>query len=324
MADDPNVPMTRKSPGQVLARLWLRWGWLVRWGGTASVKAAFARVPLGIMVAVVAVTAASQVVGAVRWRIAMCAYGAVTQPNLAVATRLYLIALFYNTYLPGAVGGDVVRAVATRDCFGEHGATGALAVVFVERVLGLFAVFALMFVGVLLAGESTGIEGSLRLGSMIGGAAALAALLMLPLGRRLAPYLPQPLMRLAIRLPAIVRVRDFATVTVLSLVTQLMALITGWMILAALQPGVSVADVLLIVPAALATVFLPITVGGTGAREAVFVVLGGKLLGMTSDDAVAASLLLWLSTLIVGAAGGALLLLGRTTKPPPSYNVTTK
>jgi uncharacterized membrane protein YbhN (UPF0104 family) len=125
---------------------------------------------------------------------------------------------------------------------------------------------------------------------------------MLPLGRRLARFLPGPLARIARQLPLVVRPLDFAAATLLSLATQLAAVVTGWLILRDLHPSVTVADALLIVPAASATAFLPLTVGGTGVREAVFVLLGGKLLGMSSDDAVATSLLLWISTLIVGAA----------------------
>jgi uncharacterized membrane protein YbhN (UPF0104 family) len=58
------------------------------------------------------------------------------------------------------------------------------------------------------------------------------------------------------------------------------------------------------VPLAAATAFLPITVGGAGARETVYVALCGQLFGMPPADALAASLGLWLAHLVVGAAGG--------------------
>jgi hypothetical protein len=56
---------------------------------------------------------------------------------------------------------------------------------------------------------------------------------------------------------------------------------------------------------------LPITVGGAGAREAVYATLCGTLFGMPAADAVAASLGLWLAHLVVGAAGGLAQLVGR-------------
>jgi uncharacterized membrane protein YbhN (UPF0104 family) len=295
----------------------------VRWGGSAlgilyvstlidvaNVRTAFARVSIEVIAASIAILAIGIVLGAVRWRVTLRAYGARARPPLLTAVRLYYVAVFYNTFLPGAVAGDVVRGVVTRDSFGEHGATGALAVVFVERALCLFAVFALVLTGFALFGGAAADHSSLRSWSLIGGAGSLAAVMALPLGRRLARFLPGPLARIARQLPSVTRPLDFASATLLSLSTQLAVVITGWLILRDLHPRVTFADALLVVPAAAATSFLPITVGGTGAREAVFVALGGELLGMSIDDAVAASLLLWLATLIVGAIGGVLVAIG--------------
>jgi uncharacterized membrane protein YbhN (UPF0104 family) len=314
-------------------RWWQRWGWVVRWTGTlagvlyiatvidvASLRDALITVSFAVVLAAAALTAVAQVIGAVRWRTTLAAYGAETRPTLVTAVRLYFVAMFYNCYLPGAVAGDVVRAVVTRASFAHHGATGALAVVFVERMLGLFALFALVVAGVALSGHALGIEGSLRAWSIAGGAVSLAAVLALPLGRRLARILPGPLARIARRLPSVVGPRAFAAALTLSLCTQATSVIAGWLILRALHPGTTLADALLIVPTAVATTLLPITVGGIGAREAAFVFLAGRVLGMTSEDAVAASLLLWLSTLIIGGIGGALLLIGRRGAPAAPAN----
>jgi hypothetical protein len=90
--------------------------------------------------------------------------------------------------------------------------------------------------------------------------------------------------------------------------------LAGWVLLDALA-GLSVAASLLIVPLAAATTFLPITVGGAGAREAVYVALCGRLFGMPEADALAASLGLWFAHLAVGAAGGAMQLLARREPP---------
>jgi len=326
--DDPEP-----SKGTVVGRLWQRWGWAVRWAGTLlgvayiatvvdvdSLRGALVTVSLAVVLAATALTAAGQLIGAVRWRAALSAYGAQTRPSLLTAVRLYFVAMFYNSYLPGAVAGDVVRAVVTRASFEHHGATGALAVVFVERTLGLFAVFALVIAGVALSGAALGIEGSLRTWSIVGGAASLAATLALPLGRRLARILPRPLARIARRLPSVVRPGAFAAAVALSLCTQLTSVIAGWLILRALHPGTTFTDALLIVPTAVATALLPITVGGIGAREAAFVFLAGRVLGMSSEDAVAASLVLWLAALIIGGIGGVLLMIGRRGAPAAPAN----
>jgi uncharacterized membrane protein YbhN (UPF0104 family) len=97
--------------------------------------------------------------------------------------------------------------------------------------------------------------------------------------------------------------------------SQLATALAGWLFLRDFHAGTTFGDALFIVPLASATAFLPITVGGTGAREAVFIVLARQLLGMSSADALAASLLSWLTTLIAGGLGGVLQLVG---EPLPS------
>jgi len=86
--------------------------------------------------------------------------------------------------------------------------------------------------------------------------------------------------------------------------------LAGWILLRAVDPRVDLGSALLIVPLAAATTFLPITVGGAGAREAVYVTLCARLFHMPDDDALAASLALWLAHLICGAIGGLLQLAG--------------
>jgi glycosyltransferase 2 family protein len=76
--------------------------------------------------------------------------------------------------------------------------------------------------------------------------------------------------------------------------------------------GFTLTASLLIVPLAAATTFLPITVGGAGAREAVYVALCGRLFGMPEADALAASIGLWAAHLVVGGLGGVAQLL----RPP--------
>jgi glycosyltransferase 2 family protein len=295
---------------------WQRYGWLVRWLGTAAgiayvatlinvddVKAAGGKLSIGALVLAVALVAANVVAGAQRWRVLLAAYGAKTRPDLFRATQLYFVSFFYNNYLPGAVAGDVVRGVVTRDVFGERGATAGLAVVLVERALGLFGVFLLLAVGLAAAGGSLD-TGSLWIWSALGIAGSLVLVLALPFSRRLAKILPGPLRRIAEKVPELSSVSAFAAAAALSVLTQVCVALAGYVLLHAIEPRVDLGASLLIVPLAAATTFLPITVGGAGAREAVYVNLGARLFGMAKADALAASLALWLAHLLVGALGG--------------------
>ncbi len=305
---------------------WQRWSWLLRWLGTAvaiayvatlidvdDVATASVRIAPAALVLAVTLVGLNVVAGALRWRQLLTAYGATSRPPLARALHLYFVSFFYNNFLPGAVAGDVVRGVVTRDSFGERGATAGLAVVLVERALGLFGVFLLLGIGLATAGSALD-TGSLWIWSAIGITGSLALVLALPFTRRLARFMPGPLRRLAEKVPELVAPGAFASAAALSVLTQVLIALAGYVLLHAIEPRVDIGASLLIVPLAAATTFLPLTVGGAGAREAVYVTLGASLFAMPRADALAASLALWLAHLIVAAVGGVLQLRDRGSR----------
>ncbi len=275
----------------------------------AAAKGALARIPVASFAAAIALVALNVVAGAVRWRVLMRAYGATSIPRLPRAVYLYFVAFFYNNYLPGAVAGDVGRGVVTRDAFATEGATGALAVVLVERALGLLALFALLAVGIVTAGSGIDTR-ALWLWTALGCGGSIVLVLGIAGARRLAPKLPGFLATRAAKLPAVVDRKAFAGAVGWSLATQALTALAGWVLLASLAP-IGVGASLLLVPLAAATTFLPITVGGAGAREAVYITLGGRLFGLAEADALAASLGFWFAHLVVAAAGGLAQLVAR-------------
>lgn len=273
------------------------------WGALSSIS------PLALAAAAI-LTMGNLVVGAVRWRVMLAAYGATHLPRLGELVRLNYIGFFYNTWLPGGVGGDVVRAVASRRAFGAEGGTGAAAVVFVDRVLGLTGLFLVVATTAIFRPLPGADHGLVLIGSALGIATSVAAVVGIALSRRLAPRLPGRLGRIAASVPAIVHTGPFVIALLLSLVTQTVVAITGHVVVAALAPGVGLDSSLVIVPLAMATAFLPFLVGGTGAREEVFAQLYGAV-GVPAADAVAASLLVYVTQLLVGLIGAAL------PSPPP-------
>jgi glycosyltransferase 2 family protein len=287
--------------------------WIATRVDLPSARDALARIAPSTFAIAIGLVAANVVAGAVRWRVLLGAYGATRIARLATLVRLYFIAFFYNTYLPGAVAGDVGRGVVTREAFEGEGATGALAVVLVERALGLFGLFALLAVGLVTTPGAID-RRALWWWTVLGSLGSFALVAAIPLARTLGPRLPARLARIAAiagKLPALRDGRAFVVAIALSIATQALVAAAGWVILAALAP-ISLTASLLVVPLAAATTFLPITVGGAGAREAVYVWLCGSLFGMPRADALAASLGLWLAHLITGAAGGLWQLARRT------------
>lgn len=296
------------------ARLWaglrllvtaLAFAWVLSRVDLAELSGAMTSIsPLALVVAF-ALTAGNLVVGAVRWRVMLAAYGATRIPPLGRLVVLNYVGFFYNTWLPGGVGGDVVRGVASREAFGEAGTTGAMAVVFVDRVLGLTGLFLVVATTALVRPMPVASGSMVAVGSVLGILAGIASVAALAAGRRLSPHLPGPIGRIAAGLPPIVRVGPFVVALLLSLVTQTVVAITGHVVVVALVPTVTLESSFVVVPLAMATAFLPFLVGGTGAREEVFAQLYGAV-GVARPDAIAASLLVYLTQLAIGLVGAVL------------------
>ncbi len=263
---------------------------------------ALVRVPFGIFVASALITGIALVIGALRWWLLFRAFGAPRPPELIPLLRYYLVGFFYNTYLPGGVGGDLVRALASRKAWGaEHAATAGIATVFVDRVLGLSGLLGVVSLVSLV--HPLPVLGATVVPGVLGLCAVAVCLFALSSARWLAPRAPAWLGRLLVRLPSAQRWLPLMAAAGLSLITQLLPAIAGHLLLRTLAPQAHVLDSLAIVPIAAASAFLPITVSGAGVREALFVKLYASV-GVPASAALAASLLLWCSQAAVAAVGG--------------------
>lgn len=296
------------------SRRWV-W-WALRLGGTLAgfgyvlwlvdvddLWGALSRVSPWAFVASCAVTGVNLAIGAARWSLLLSAYGAPKRPSILRLTHVYWVGFFYNNFVPGGLGGDLVRGIVTRQSFGERGTTASMTVVLVERALGLCGLL-LLVTATYLWRPLPDTEGVLPF-SALGLALAGAGVASVAAGRRFASVLPGRLGSFAAALPAIERPAPFAAALTISLVTQALVAVTGWILIASISHGaVTLPDALLLVPLAMATAYFPLSVGGAGAREAAFVALGTAAFGMTEADALAASLLLWMSQLAVAGLGG--------------------
>jgi uncharacterized membrane protein YbhN (UPF0104 family) len=246
----------------------------------------------------------NQLVGSVRWKILMRAYGAERLPSIWRLFRAYMIGLFYNTFLPGGIGGDVVRGVITREAFGERSATAGVTVVLVERGFGLAGLL-LLAGGMLFLFPLPELSGAVLFG-LAGIAGAAAAITFVAIARRIAPRLPGPLRKIATAMPALAWPTGLPLALLLSLCTQALVALSGHVLLSAQAPEVTVTDSLVIIPVAAAAAYFPFTIGGLGAREAAFVALTTRVLHVDESQAVATSLLMW-GCQAVAAAPGALV-----------------
>jgi uncharacterized membrane protein YbhN (UPF0104 family) len=206
-------------------------------------------------------------------------------------------------YVPGGVGGEVLRAVATRKVVGPRGLPAALGIVLLDRLLGLAGLFVLVAVSVSVF-PLKGMH-NLVLWTALGLFAAASAVIAIVSGPRLAPLLPGPLGRLAAGLPTIESLPAFGIALVLSVITQLAGVFIGHVVMAGVASHVSFADSLVMMPLVNASMYFPLTVGGLGVREAATVLFYG-MVGVARADAMAASLVVDALFYVGNAIGGVL------------------
>lgn len=275
----------------------------------SDVVSAFRRLSLGAALTAVSVVSFGLLCGMVRWRLLLQAYGAIDLPSWPRVAHLYFVGHFYNTYAPGGVGGDVIRGVAGRKAFGDldwASATSGVAVVFIERVIGVSALLVLA-TGAYLIRPIEGMD-QVGLWAGLGLTGAAAALVGIAVAPRLAPLLPERLGKPLRALPRLYRGGPFIVAILLSLVIHGVNVIAGHAIMHSLEPSVTLAQSAVVMPLIGASAFFPLTVGGAGVREAAFAALYGTV-GVPEPSAYAASLCFWATQLITAGIGGVINLM---------------
>lgn len=296
------------------------WGWLRVAVTLAAFAVIFTRAPIGEIFAAgrslspgaflgaLFFVLVSLFLGAFRWRALLAAYGAVQLPSLRRLLHLYFVGLFYNTYVPGAVGGDVVRGVASREAFGDDplaSTTGGLAVVFVERICGVAALLVIS-AGAFLLCPIESVEG-LWFWATVGLVAVMTAVTGLAAAPKLAPLFSGRIGRLLASIPKLRRGGPLAMALLLSLGVQYANVLAGHTIVSSLAPAVTLGDSAIAMPLIGASAFFPLTVSGAGVREFVFAALYHTV-GVPEATAYAASLSYWAAQLAVAGVGGVLSL----------------
>ena len=247
--------------------------------------------------------------GMVRWRLLLRAYGAIDLPSWPRIAHLYLVGHFYNTYAPGGVGGDVIRGVAGRKAFGEldlASATSGVAVVFIERVIGVSGLL-ILATGAYLIKPIPAID-NLGAWAGLGLTAAACALIGIAVAPKLAPFLPEKLGKPLRALPRLYSIPPFLVAVALSVLIHSVNIVAGHAIMHSLDPSVTFAQSAVVMPLIGASAFFPFTVGGAGVREAAFAALYGTV-GVPEATAYAGSLCFWGTQLITAAVGGVINLM---------------
>jgi len=240
------------------------------------------------------------VVSAWRWGLLLRAQHIVARTTALV--RSYLVATFFNNFLPSNIGGDVIRI---RDTAGAAGSkTLATTVVLVDRGIGLLGLVFVAAVGASVtarAADTIGPWGAALLWvGCLAGVGVAVPIIMWPegVGRMLHPLkaLHQEWVgeRISWLVTALAKFRSAPGALGLGLVGAVVvqAMLVGFYAAIAFALGVPIpiAHLAILVPLSFVIQMAPISVNGFGVREATFSVYFSRL-GLPLESALAVSLI---------------------------------
>jgi uncharacterized protein (TIRG00374 family) len=225
----------------------------------------------------------------------------------------YLVGVFYSIFLPGVMGGDIVRiGICAKESNSSIGIITAS--VFIERVCGLIILFVMGSVVILwLPSDLLWALGD----HVTRGLPAITALCVILVvagfvifrrfqDKYLAGKKRKGLVkRLVEMLHPVIRLpySAFLGVIIFSALFQIAEILTCFTIAKALNIPVSLLLFFVIMPIVVIFTMLPVSLGGLGVREGTLVFLLAKV-GVLASDAVALSFLIYLNRIAIGAIGG--------------------
>lgn len=287
-----------------------------------EVWAAIAAADYGLLLAAFLLHGVGYTLSAYRWQDLLRALGH-RVPALFLVNS-YLVALFFNHFLPTTIGGDAIRAYDTARYTRAPLPIAAGAVV-VDRLVGTFALFlaavAAFLIGINSFGANTGIIISLLV--MLGIFVAIPLLLSRGVARRLRGLLALPLVnKVADKLRsfygALVMYKQHRAVLgralVFSLLLQINVVLHYYLISRALHQDVSALYFFLIIPILIIVLLVAPSINGIGYREAGFVLFLGEV-GVSASSAVSLSLIAFAMTALLSVLGGIIFALRRERAP---------
>ena len=252
-----SIPLTTGRRASLLLRLAVSAAliaWILSRTPFSDVAAAFRSADPRWVLAALALVPFGCLASVRRWHLLIRAQGG--DAPLPFLVRSFLVGVFFNNFLPSTIGGDTIRAMDTART--GVGRAKAVAIVFVDRFVGLLALMLFAVLGLLFSEK-------LRVPSLytwvIGGAALLgliAALLFV------LPRIVEN--RFALWWPGSVLARAFAW----SLLLQALVVLNGYFLARALHVPIPLASFFLIVPLALFVMMLPVSINAIGVRENVW------------------------------------------------------
>jgi uncharacterized membrane protein YbhN (UPF0104 family) len=252
---------------------------------------------------------------AVRWQAVLRAIGA-RLPFLRAA-ELFSIGNFFGQILPGAVGGDAIRMLATRRAGLDLGAS--INSVMLERAATVYALVLLTtlaepaLIDRLPDTSTVWLFPALTLGATLG-LIALSLLDRVPEGWRRSRIVRGFGQLAADTRKCFFRPRHGGPILAIALLGHVNLAMVVWVLALGLGAPVTLVDCLVLVPPVILVATLPISIAGWGAREVAMVTVFG-LIGVPSPQATALSVLFGIASLLIALPGGLFWMMERRIAP---------
>ncbi len=247
----------------------------------------------------------NMLVASLRWRVLMWGFGAQDMPKKTEVFRVFLVGFFYNTFAPGAIGGDVLRAVLTRKYFDTTAAS--YLVVGLERLIGLVALALICVAGLVVAREL--FPPHMLTWALVLSACCVAAVLLLAISGKLKQKL-----KILNQFPKLEHTWALVAAFFISIVGH--AINIAIFRILAIDLGlaqITLPILLVVLPPMFLAAALPISIGGFGPREA-SLVAALRALSVSENESLALSLSYAACLLALAATGGLCQLLGPRRK----------
>ncbi len=247
--------------------------------------------------------------------------------------RLLLIGMFFNLFLLGSTGGDVVKIFYTMREAGSAKAAAFLSIV-VDRVVGVVALAVVSLAVVIVRWDalvSTPIAQAflatlgIIMAGFLGVIAVGAAIAIFRLQDRLPARMPlrQTFVDLAVATGRYARApRALISAFLLSIPSHLLLFLPFYFAARAFNARATLLDVVSVMPIVNTITSLPISLSGVGVREQLFEQLMGSLYGIPDAESVLISLGGYLMAVAWCLAGGAVYLAYRPTDAASISEIT--
>ncbi|MEO0084614.1 MAG: lysylphosphatidylglycerol synthase transmembrane domain-containing protein [candidate division WOR-3 bacterium] len=269
-------------------------------------------------------------VGAWRWKILLDARK--INFSMMYLTKVYFISWFFNNILPTSIGGDVVRiayTVQSDNSSGKKTTSPAFAAVFVDRFIGFIGLFffALLAATVLFLTQKSQKQYLLLnfLGFVI-----LMTILLAVFSDNVHRIFSKIFSKIkAFRLGekfdrAYTEVKEYREVKLklivsflLSLLVQLLSSFIWYFVGISISVKISLLYYCLFIPIIGILTMIPITVGGLGMRENMFVNIFNSVANVSKEKATAISGLYLIINLLFALIGGVMFLFVKKLKNNP-------